>query len=164
MRRTVVAGSIAVAATLVASALVGLGGPGMATLEWTARGILTPNLAPVSPALVIVARDAASEARFGAGAWDRAVLARAVAGLARAGAAAIGLDTPLGRPSAPGRGGAASDALLSHAMAAAGNVVFPVAPAEPIPALAPPAKGCRPYGHGSRRRRRGASRAARPPP
>ena len=140
MRRTVIAGSIAVAATLAAGALVGLGGPGIATLEWTARGILAPNLAPVSPALVIVARDAASEARFGAGAWDRAVLARAVAGLARAGAVAIGLDTPLGRPSAPGRGGAASDALLSHAMVAAGNVVFPVAPAEPIPALAPPAK------------------------
>jgi DNA-binding NtrC family response regulator/CHASE2 domain-containing sensor protein len=140
VRRTLLAGLIAVAATLAASALVGLGGPGLVTLEWTAREILTPNLAPVSPALVIVARDAASEARFGAGGWDRAVLARAVAGLARAGAAAIGLDTPLGQPSAPGRGGAASDALLSHAMVAAGNVVFPVAPAEPIPALAPPAK------------------------
>jgi DNA-binding NtrC family response regulator/CHASE2 domain-containing sensor protein len=140
VRRPVIAGLFAVAATLAASALVGLGGAGIVSLEWTARGILTPNLAPVSPALVIVARDAASEARLGAGVWDRVVLARAVAGLARAGAAAIGLDTPLGQPSAPGRGGAASDAMLSHATVAAGNVVFPVAPAAPIPALVPAAK------------------------
>jgi len=68
-----------------------------------------------TPSLVVVARDAASEARFGAGAWDRAVLARVVAALGRGGAAVVGLDIPLGMPSAPGRGGAGSDALLAQA-------------------------------------------------
>ena len=125
MRRALVAGLMAVAATLLAHALAALGGQGIATLEWNARDAVAPALAPVSPALVIVARDSASEARFGAGAWDRAVLARAVTGLARAGATAIGLDIALGQPSVPGRGGAASDALLVHATAAAGNVVVP---------------------------------------
>jgi len=127
VRRVLIALLIAVTGMLAAALVVVLGGPGVATLELTARDALTPSLAPVSPALVIVARDAASEARFGASAWDRAVLARAVAGLARSGAAAIALDTPPGQPSAPGRGGAASDALLAQATTAAGNVVFPVA-------------------------------------
>src|SRR5439155_1585927 len=44
----------------------------------------------------------------------------------RAGAAAIGVDVPLGPPSAPGRGGASSDALLSQATVLAGNVVYPI--------------------------------------
>jgi DNA-binding NtrC family response regulator/CHASE2 domain-containing sensor protein len=135
VRRALVAGLLAVAATLLAVALVAVGGHGVATLEWAARDAVTPTLAPVSPALVIVARDGASEARFGAGAWDRAVLARAVTALARAGAAAIGLDTSLGQPGPPGRGGAASDALLAHATLAAGNVVTPAAVADPVPAL-----------------------------
>src|SRR5882724_1337383 len=140
MRRALVAASIALVATLAALALTTLGGPGVVTLEWTARDLLTPPLAPVSPTLVIVARDAASEARLGSAVWDRAVLARVVTGLARGGATAIGLDTPLGQPSAPGRGGAASDVLLAHATAAAGNVVFPVSTAEPVSALAPPSR------------------------
>ena len=71
-------------------------------------------------------RDAPSEARLGTGAWDRASLARVLGALSRSGAAAIGVDLPLDRPSAPGRGGAASDALLGEAAALAGNVVFPV--------------------------------------
>ena len=136
MRRALLAVLIAAAATVASSVLVGLGGPSVASLELAARDLVTPALAPVSPAVVIVARDARSEARLGAGAWDRAVLARAVTGLARAGAAAIGVDTPPGRPSAPGRGGAASDALLAQATSAAGNVVFPVAPSDvPPPGL-----------------------------
>jgi DNA-binding NtrC family response regulator len=129
---------IAVGATLAATAVDGLGGPAVATLELAARDAVTPVLAPVSPALVVVARDARSEARLGPGAWDRAVLARTLTGLARAGAAVIGVDTPPGRPSAPGRGGAASDALLAQATASAGNVVFPVTPAEPAAAMVPP--------------------------
>jgi len=68
-----------------------------------------------TPRLVIVARDAASEARFGAGAWDRAVLARVVTAVGRGGAAVVGLDLELDTPSAPGRGGAGSDALLAQA-------------------------------------------------
>ena len=47
-----------------------------------------------------------------------------MAAIARAGATAIGVDIAPGRPSVPGRGGAASDALLAQAAAAAGNVVF----------------------------------------
>ncbi len=74
-----------------------------------------------------MARDPASEARLGAGAWDRAVPARLITSLSRAGAAAVGVDVPLGQPSAAGRGGAGSDALLSQAAALAGDVVFPVA-------------------------------------
>jgi len=99
--------------------------------------------AAVSPALLVVARDPASEARFGAGPWDRAVLARLVVGLNRAGAAAIGVDIPLGPPSAPGRGGASSDALLSQATVLAGNVVYPITldlhplKTDLVPALSP---------------------------
>ncbi len=136
MRRALLAVLLAVTATLGAVSVVTLGGPAIATLELTARDALTLALAPVSPTLVLVARDTQSEARFGAGAWDRAVLARAVGGVARAGAAAIGLDTPPGRPSAPGRGGATSDALLAQATVNAGNVVLPAA-AEPSSTVAP---------------------------
>jgi DNA-binding NtrC family response regulator/CHASE2 domain-containing sensor protein len=132
VRRLLLALAIAAVATLAAGALTALGGPAIAALELAARDALTPALAPVSPGLVLVGRDAASEARFGAGAWDRALLARAIGGLARAGASAIGLDTPPGSPSAPGRGGAASDALLAQAAVAAGNVVLPVAAAAPV--------------------------------
>jgi DNA-binding NtrC family response regulator/CHASE2 domain-containing sensor protein len=140
VRRALTAAVIGVAATLVAVGLAMFGGPGVSTLELTVHDALAPALAPVSPSLVIVARDAASESRFGAGAWDRAVLARAVTGLARGGAVAIGLDTALGQPSAPGRGGAASDALLAQATTAAGNVVLPLLPAGSAPALDPPVK------------------------
>jgi DNA-binding NtrC family response regulator/CHASE2 domain-containing sensor protein len=120
----IVIGLVATAATTTAVALLG---PGVTALEWRTRDALTPALAPISPALVIIARDAASETRLGSGAWDRAVLARVVSALSRAGAAAIGLDTPLGQASAPGRGGAASDTMLARAIAAAGTVVVPLA-------------------------------------
>ncbi|HYY06726.1 MAG TPA: CHASE2 domain-containing protein, partial [Candidatus Limnocylindria bacterium] len=120
---------IGLAASLVASGVVATGGALVTTLEWSLydRGLRARAGAPVSPALLVVARDPASEARFGAGPWDRAVLARLITSLTRAGAAAIGADVPLGPPSAPGRGGASSDALLSQATALAGNVVYPIA-------------------------------------
>ena len=85
-------------------------------------------------------RDAASESRFGSGPWDRAVLAGLVTSLSRAGAAVIGLDAPLGQPSAPGRGGASSDALLSQAIALAENVVLPIALEVADPPAAPAAR------------------------
>ena len=132
MRQAGVAALISVAAVVAAVVVVGVGGRRVGAIEWTARDALVPIEAPVSSSIVIVARDAASEARFGAGAWDRAVLARTVTGLARAGAATIGLDVSLGQPGAPGRGGAASDALLAHAMTTAGNVVLAVAGSEPV--------------------------------
>jgi DNA-binding NtrC family response regulator/CHASE2 domain-containing sensor protein len=137
VRRALIAVLLAGAATLAATTLVD---PALATLELTARDALTPALAPVSPALLLVARDAGSEARLGAGAWDRAVLARAVTAVARAGASAIGLDTAPGQPSAPGRGGAASDAFLAQATAGAKNVVFPLPSADTSPAVAPPGR------------------------
>ena len=136
MRRLLLALLIAAVATLLARSVVALGGPAVARLELAVGDALTPALAPVSPALVLIARDGTSATRLGAGAWDRALLARTVGGLSRAGAVAIGLDTPPGAPSAPGRGGAASDALLAQATAAAGNVVLPAA----APGVAPPVK------------------------
>jgi DNA-binding NtrC family response regulator/CHASE2 domain-containing sensor protein len=132
---------IGLAASLAATALLLFGGAGVTALEWSVydRWIRARAAAPVSPKLVLVTRDPASEARFGAGLWDRAVLARVISGLSRAGAVAIGVDLALGQPSAPGRGGASSDALLSQATSEAGNVVYAVsldpagtaAPAEP---------------------------------
>src|SRR2546428_5459327 len=119
---------IGLAATLLALGVATLGGAGATALEWSVydRGVRA-RAAPVSPALLVVVRDPASEARFGAGSWDRAVLARLVTSLSRAGVAAIGVDVPLGPPSAPGRGGASSDALLSQATALADNLVYPIA-------------------------------------
>src|SRR5262249_31839223 len=87
-----------------------------------------------TPRLVVFAREAASERRFGAGAGDGALLARVVGALGRGGAAVVGLDVPLGTPSAPGRGGAASDALLAQA-AQTVDVVSVVSPATPRSAV-----------------------------
>src|SRR5262249_55738192 len=105
---------VAIGATLIAALLVVVGGPGITALDWSVYDRWLRSRAPLAdtPRLVVIARDAASEARFGGGAWDRAVLARVVTALGRGGAAVVGLDVALGTPSAPGRGGAASDALL----------------------------------------------------
>ena len=125
--------------TLASAAVIGLGaalaamgvwagsGPAIAGLEWSVYDRWLRRPAPVSSELVVVARDAASEARFGSGPWDRAVLSRLITSLSRAGAAVVGVDVQIGRPSTPGRGGASSDALLSQATALAENVVFPLA-------------------------------------
>src|SRR3989442_2444167 len=104
---------LAVGATLIAAAVSLVGGAGVTALDWSVYDRWLRSRAPVAdtPRLVIVARDPASEARFGAGAWDRTMLARVVAALGRGGAAVVGLDVPLGTPSAPGRGGAPSGAL-----------------------------------------------------
>ena len=101
----------------MAAAISLLGGAGVTALDWSVydRWLRGRAILPDTPALVVVVRDPASEAHFGAGAWDRAVLARVVAALGGAGAAVVGLDVPLGQPSAPGRGGASSDALLAQA-------------------------------------------------
>ncbi|HEV8615400.1 MAG TPA: sigma 54-interacting transcriptional regulator [Methylomirabilota bacterium] len=143
-RRILATVVIGIAATLAAAAVVGLGGQDVATIEWTLMDRWARPAAPVAPALLVVNRDAASEARLGSGAWDRAVLARVVTSLARAGATMIGMDVALDQPSAPGRGGAASDALLSQATTAAGNVVYPITPGQPLPRLALLARG---FGH-----------------
>src|SRR4029077_615690 len=123
-RRRWLAAAIGLGATVVAGLGVWAGGDSVTAVDSALRDAWVPALAPVSPAVVVVARDAASEARFGSGTWDRAVGARIVAAVARSGATAIGVDIAPGRPSVPGRGGAASDALLAQATAGAGNVVF----------------------------------------
>src|SRR3989454_3370004 len=127
-RHALMAAVIGLAATLLALGVATLGGAGVTALEWSVydRWVRAREPAPVSPALLVVTRDPASEARFGTGAWDRAVLARVITSLSRAGAAAIGVDVPLGQLSAPGRGGPSSDALLSQATAVAGEVVYPI--------------------------------------
>src|SRR5207247_781855 len=129
-------------AILIRAAASLVGGASVTALDWSVYDRWLRSRAPVAdtPRLVIVARDPSSEARFGAGAWDRTMLARVVAALGRGGAAVVGLDVPLGTPSAPGRGGAASDALLAQAaqtvdvvavVSSATPRVGPAAPREP---------------------------------
>jgi DNA-binding NtrC family response regulator len=126
------AGALAVGATLLAAAMSLLGGPGVTALDWSVYDTWLRARVSVAetPTLVIVARDAAGEMRFGAGAWDRAVLARVITALGRGGAAVVGVDVPLGIPSVPGRGGAASDALLAQA-AQTVDVISLMAPGVP---------------------------------
>jgi DNA-binding NtrC family response regulator/CHASE2 domain-containing sensor protein len=79
----------------------------------------------VSPLLVVITPDPSSEGRFAAGAWDHASLARVITALARAGAAVLGLEVPIGDPSSPGRGGATGDAMLSEATKSGSAVTYP---------------------------------------
>jgi len=134
MRRLLLATLLGVLATAAAAALVSFGGAGVAVVGGALRDRWAIALAPVSPSLSVVMRDTAAEQRLGTGTWDRAVVARVVTALALNGATAIGLDAPLGQPSPPGRGGAASDALLREAIVQAGDVVFLLPPIPgPIP-------------------------------
>ena len=130
MRRVLTATMLGLIATVVATAIVSFGGTSVAVLGGALRDRWALSLAPVSPSLSVVIRDAAAEQKLGSGTWDRAVVARVVGALSLNGATAIGLDTPLGQPSPPGRGGAASDALFGAAIAQAADVLFllPAAP------------------------------------
>lgn len=85
----------------------------------------------ISPYLVIIGRDAESDARFGIGLWDRAKFAKVMTALAQADAAVIAVDFHFAGASPADRGGLASDQALAEATAKAGNVVYPlmVAPA-----------------------------------
>jgi DNA-binding NtrC family response regulator/CHASE2 domain-containing sensor protein len=128
MRSVALAAVLGATAALVAAGVLALGGAGITALERSAYDgwLRWRSPLPASPALLIVVRDSASEAELGGGTWDRVVHAGLITRLARAGAAVVAVDTPLGQPSAPGRGGASSDALLSEALGIAGNVVFPI--------------------------------------
>jgi transcriptional regulator with PAS, ATPase and Fis domain len=79
---------------------------------------------PASPSLVVVTRDPAGETLFGAGLWDRVVLARLIAAADASGAAAIGLDHRLDHASPAHAGGAASDALLLETIKNTPNLVL----------------------------------------
>jgi len=141
MRTVARAAAIGLGATAVAAAALLSGGTGTTAFEWSFYALLPARAVTGEPPIVVV-RDAASESRFGPGVWDRAVLARVVTSLSQAGAAVIGLEASLDQPSAPGRGGAASDALLSQAIGLADNVVLATALATaPLPGFAQHAKG-----------------------
>jgi len=81
---------------------------------------------PDSGRLLLIGRDAESDARFGVGIWDRAVFATMISGLHRAGAQVVGLDFHFGEESPAERGGAGSDRALVEAATRAGNVLFPL--------------------------------------
>jgi len=127
MKTVALTAALGLAATALAAGVTASGSGAATAFEWSVYDRWLRAHQSASPAPVVVVRDQATEARLGSGAWDRAVLAGLVTSLSRAGAAVIGLDTPLGQPSAPGRGGASSDALLSQAIALAENVVLPIA-------------------------------------
>jgi transcriptional regulator with PAS, ATPase and Fis domain len=99
-------------------------------LDWAVYDLWLTNRTaiPISPSLLIVTRDPASEKEFGAGLWDRAVLARLLTSAHESGSLAIGLDHRLDHASPAQLGGAASDALLLEAMATAGPVVVVQSP------------------------------------
>jgi DNA-binding NtrC family response regulator/CHASE2 domain-containing sensor protein len=124
--------AIGLAASLAAVGAWGLGGASLTALEWAAydRWLRERAIIPVTPNLVVIVRDRASEAQLGSDTWDRTVHARLTTELARAGAVAIGLDISVAHRSPPARGGASSDLMLSHATALAGTVVYAV-PLEP---------------------------------
>ncbi|MBD0306037.1 MAG: CHASE2 domain-containing protein [Nitrospiraceae bacterium] len=99
-----------------------------AALDWMPYDLWHTYRSPVppSPSIILITRDAAGEARFGTGTWDYALFARAITALGRAGAAVVGLDVQVGGTSPPGRGGAASDAMLIEATRGVGRMVYPV--------------------------------------
>ena len=80
--------------------------------------------AKLNPSLTIVARDAASEERFGRGPWDRGILAEMIVTIHEAGATVIGVDHRLDHASPAQLGGAASDALFLEALRTASPVVL----------------------------------------
>ena len=81
---------------------------------------------PATNTLVMIGRDAESDARFGVGIWDRRMFAKMVGALHRAGATAVALDFHFGTESPSERGGLASDRALIDAVTSAGNVLLPL--------------------------------------
>ena len=124
------ASAMGLLATVLAFGLWAAAPATFTALDWTAYDIWLTYRAsvPVSPSLLIVTRDTASEEEFGAGPWDRAILARLLTGAHEAGALAIGLDYRLDHASPAQRGGATSDALLLEAMSTAGPIVVVESP------------------------------------
>jgi transcriptional regulator with PAS, ATPase and Fis domain len=119
------AGAMGLLATVLAFGLWTAASTTFTALDWTAYDFWLTDRAsiPVSPSLLIVTRDPASEEEFGAGPWDRAILARLLTSAHESGAVAVGLDHRLDHASPTQLGGAASDALLLEAMNNAGPIV-----------------------------------------
>ncbi|MFZ1805237.1 MAG: CHASE2 domain-containing protein, partial [Nitrospira sp.] len=127
-QRWVPAGCIGLVATVLVAILWMSGAAGLETwelrtydlrMQWRGAG-------PGTNQLVVIGRDEKSDARFGIGIWDRAVFAKMIAALHRAGARVIALDFHFGGASPPERGGKVSDQALADAVASAGTVVLPV--------------------------------------
>ena len=87
----------------------------------------------VDPAIVVIGRERDSEEAFGSGIWDRAVFAKVIAALGRAGARTIALDFHMPNVSPPERGNGASDRALLTATTGAGTVLYPMAVASEGP-------------------------------
>jgi len=81
---------------------------------------------PATDKLVMIGRDAESEIRFGVGIWDRAIFAKMISALHRAGASAVAVDFHFSDASPAERGGSNSDRALVSAVMVSGNVLFPL--------------------------------------
>jgi len=119
------AGAMGFIATVLVFGLSAAAAPTFTALDWALYDFWMADRAaiPVSPSLLIVTRDPASEKEFGTGPWDRAIFARLLMSAHESGALAIGLDHRLDHASPAQRGGAASDALLLESMSTAGPIV-----------------------------------------
>ena len=128
------AGAMGVGATLLSLNLWVIAPATFTALDWTAYDTWLRHRTPVpvSSSLILITRDQASETKFGTGQWDRAILARFITAAHESGAAAIGLDHRIARPSQAQLGGAASDALLLEATRTAGHVVYPFESESPL--------------------------------
>ncbi|MEP6959202.1 MAG: sigma 54-interacting transcriptional regulator [Nitrospirota bacterium] len=119
------AGAMGLIAAVLAFGLSAAASPTFTALDWALYDFWVTHRAPipVSPSLLVVTRDPASEKEFGTGPWDRAIFARLLTSAHESGALAIGLDHRLDHASPAQRGGAASDALLLESMNTAGPIV-----------------------------------------
>jgi len=124
------AGAMGLLATLLAFSLWAAAATTFTALDWTVYDFWLSDRTPIpiSPSLLIVTRDPASEEEFGTGPWDRAILARLLTSAHESGALAIGLDHRLDHASPTQLGGAASDALLLEALSTAGPIVVVQSP------------------------------------
>jgi len=83
------AGAMGLLATVLSVGLWAAASTTFTALDWTAYDFWLTDRAPiqVSPSLLIVTRDPASEEEFGAGPWDRAIFARLLISAHESGAA-----------------------------------------------------------------------------
>ncbi|HEU4684552.1 MAG TPA: sigma 54-interacting transcriptional regulator [Nitrospira sp.] len=117
--------TIGLLATWLAGILVSAAPGTFTALDWFAYDSWLRHRTPTANAsLTVIARDDASENRFGTGPWDRTILAQLISAAHEAGARAIGVDDQIARPSPSQQGGVASDALLIEAVRAAAPVMF----------------------------------------
>ncbi|HWV46101.1 MAG TPA: CHASE2 domain-containing protein, partial [Nitrospira sp.] len=117
---------IGMLSTLLSATLWSAAPATLTALEYTVYDTWSRHRAAarLSPSLTIVARDAASEKRFGKGPWDRSILAQLIVTIHEAGAAVIGVDHRLDYASPAQLGGAASDALFLEALRAVSPIVL----------------------------------------